>query len=99
MGLILHIALNTVTFNSGHDKSPEFRQPFYQGYKETLYKKPWDFISTTHIPKFTPVTIVVFEIFHFKTENPMGFWWDFHSHQLSHQKSYGRKNPIFSMGL
>ena len=24
----------------------------------------------------------------------MGFWWGFHSYQLSHEKSHGRKNPI-----
>ena len=65
--------INTATFNSGHDKSPEFDYPYLWDYNG-IHDIYWlGFVQRIHPPNFTPVGVIPVKILHLKSQNPMGF--------------------------
>ena len=65
--------LNTATFNSGHDKSPEFDYPYLWDYIG-IHDIYWlGFVQRIHPPNFTPVGVIPVKILHLKSQNPTGF--------------------------
>ena len=65
--------LNTATFNSGHDKSPEFDYPYLWDFIG-IHDIYWlGFVQRIHPPNFTPVGVIPVTILHLKSQNPTGF--------------------------
>ena len=69
----LKYLINTVTFNSGYEKSPEFDYTYFLYHMGIHYIYWLDYVLRFHPLNFTPVGVITVKLLHLKSQIPMGF--------------------------